>query len=1045
MKEIKLLQEVFLDKVLSGKALLFRKISVFILMALLVLTGMNDAIAVNPDDQQIRVSGTITDENNSPLPGVNIQVEGTTIGAISDAEGKYSLNVNDRNAVLLFTFIGYTAQRMPLDGKTVIDVKMAPDLTTLDEVVVVGYGTVRKATLTGSVSTVDAAPLQKAPSVNFTQTLAGRLPGLVAVSTTGQPGKDDLTLRIRGVNTLNNSEPLIVVDGIAGRSITNLAATDIESITILKDAAAAIYGARAANGVILVTTKRGTAKKPEISIRFNKGWSQPTRIPKMADSPTYATMINEIDGYNNQPHTYTDAEIQKFRDGSDPWHYPNTDWFGLVFNKFSSQYMADISISGGSERSRFFVSGGYDFQDGIYKNSSENYSKSNFRANIDNDITDNITLSIDLSGFHGKGNYSSFTTGEIFSSLITGGSGSGGRPNVVAMWPGNRPAAGFIGGMNPLVMGTDIVGYNRNNEYNFLSNLKLLVKIPWVKGLSVTGNASYDKDWDDTKDWEIPYTLYAWDGSTVDTNGDPVTTPAKSGVSDPQLTETMGSGQRVTLNALLNYEVAFGSSNLKVLAGSERIKGESRDIRAFRRLFPSTVIDQLFAGSDQFKDNNGSASASARLNYFGRFNYDFSDKYLLEFVWRYDGSYIFPEAGRWGFFPGVSAGWRISEESFWKNNIALVNYFKIRGSWGQTGNDRIDTYQYLATYGYSTTPYVFNEDTEAIALNPLAIPNKDVTWEVANQSNIGFDSQFLDGKIEFSADYFYNLRTKILYFRNASVPASTGLTLPRENIGEVVNQGFELQLSHKNTVGSFGYGISINGSYSKNKIKFWDETPGVPEYQRSTGKPINAGLYYNAIGIFRDQEAVDNYPHWAGAKAGDVIFEDVNADGKIDGLDRVRFEKTNIPTFDGGLNLDVSYKNFYGSAFFMGAAGAIRTRTIESGRIGNYLAEDAEGRWTENNPDAVKPRTWNAANEYWSSANNTYWLRNNNFIRLKNIQIGYNLPESIKTRLNVRDLTVFLSGMNILTLSKEKVFDPETVGNTYPLNRVYNAGIRLTF
>ena len=1045
MKEIKLLQKKDYDKVLDKQTLLFRKMSVFIFMALFLLTGLNDAIAVFPDDQQIRVSGTITDENNSPLPGVNVQVEGTTIGAISDVEGKYSMNVNDRNAVLLFSFIGYVVQKMPIDGRTVIDVKMAPDLTTLDEVVVVGYGTVRKATLTGSVSSVDAAPLQRAPSVNFTQTLAGRLPGLTAVSTTGQPGKDDLTLRIRGVNTLNNSEPLIVVDGIAGRSITNLAASDIESITILKDAAAAIYGARAANGVILVTTKRGTAKKPEISVRFNKGWSQPTRIPKMADSPTYATMINEIDGYNNQPHTYTDAEIQKFSDGSDPWRYPNTDWFGLVFNNFSNQYMADISISGGSEKSRFFVSGGYDFQDGIYKNSSENYSKSNFRANIDNDITDNITLSVDLSGFYGKGNYSSLTTAQIFSSLITGGSGSGGRPNVVAIWPGNRPAAGFIGGFNPVVMGTDLVGYSRDNEYNFLSNVKLLVKIPWVKGLSVTGNASYDKNFDDAKRWRIPYTLYAWDGSTVDANG-PVTTPAISGeVSDPQLTETMGNGQRVTLNALLNYEVALGSSNLKILAGSERIQGDSTGIEAFRRLFPSTVIDQLFAGSDQFKDNDGSSSSSARLNYFGRINYDFSGKYLMEFVWRYDGSYIFPEEGRWGFFPGVSAGWRISEEGFWKNNIALVNYFKIRGSWGQTGNDRINTYQYLATYGYSATPYVFNEDTESIALNPLAIPNKDVTWEVANQSNLGFDSQFLDGKIEFSADYFYNLRTRILYYRNASVPASTGLTLPRENIGEVVNQGFELQVSHKNTVGSFGYGISINGSYSKNKIKFWDETPGVPEYQRSTGRPINAGLYYNSIGIFSDQEAVDAYPHWAGAKPGDVIFEDVNADGKIDGLDRVRFEKTNIPTFDGGLNIDVSYKNFYGSAFLMGAAGAIRTRTIESGRIGNYLAEDAEGRWTENNPDAVKPRTWNAANEYWSSANNTYWLRNNNFIRLKNIQIGYNLPESIKTRLNVRDLTVFLSGMNVLTFSNEKVFDPETVGNTYPLNRVYNAGIRLTF
>ena len=1033
------------------KAFLYLKIAIIPVLALTIDLAAAGSVGRDPltnISQQLTVTGTVTDsQTGEAMPGVNIQVKGTTVGTISDMAGKYSLPVPDRDVTLAFSFIGYVTQEIPLNGRTTLDIALVGEIKGLEEVVVVGYGTQRKASLTGSVSTVDAVNLQIAPTINFSTTLAGRLPGLVAVAFSGEPGKDDLTLRIRGTNTLGNNSPLIVVDGIAGRSITNLAASDIESVTVLKDASAAIYGAQAANGVILVTTKRGTVKKPEISVRLNKGWNMPTRIPEMADAATYCTMINEIDGYNNQAHTYTDEEIQKFRDGSDPWRYPNTDWFGLVFKSFSNQYMADISVSGGSENSRFFVSGGYDFQDAIYKNSSENYSRSNFRANIDTDITENISLGIDLSGFAGNGNYSSKTTSQIFSSLITGGSGSGGRPNVVAYWPGNRPAAGFIGGMNPVVMGTDLVGYNKAENYNFLSNIKLLVKIPWVKGLSVTGNASYDKSWDETKNWEIPYYLYAWDGKTVDENDDPVTTPALSGnVSDPQLTDNMSNGQRVTLNALLNYEVRIANNhNLKVLAGTERITGKSKSLGAFRRYFPSTVIDEIFAGSDQLKDNSGASSTSARMNFFGRVNYNYSNKYLLEFVWRYDGSYIFPEEGRWGFFPGVSAGWIISEENFWKNNISLVNYLKIRGSWGQTGNDRIDTYQYLATYGYGSTPYVFNQNSEAIVLVPRAIPNKEVTWEVANQSNIGFDSQFFGGRLAFSGDYFYNLRTKILWYRNASVPGSTGLTLPRENIGEVVNQGFEFQISYKNVTGKLNYNVSLNGSYAKNRIKFWDETPGVPEYQKSTGRPINAELYYKAIGIFKDQTAIDDYPHWAGAKPGDIIFEDVNNDDKIDGLDRIRYDKTSLPVFDGGINIDLAYSNFYASVFIMGAAGAVRSRTIESGRIGNYLAEDAEGRWTVDNPNATKPRTWNAANEYWSSSNNTYWLRNNDFIRLKNLQIGYNVPGTLKDRLAINELSIFFSGLNLITLSREKCFDPETVGNSYPLNKVYNVGIRLTF
>jgi len=999
------------------------------------------------ESQQRTVSGKVTDESGQPLPGVSVIIKGTTQGTVTNADGEYIITNVPADANLVFSFVGMRTQEVIIDNQTVINTQMIEETIGLEEIVAVGYGVQRKETLTGSVSSVEGYKFDVGHVTNISQSIAGQLPGLVSIAYSGEPGRDDATLRVRGINTLGNNSPLVVVDGVVGRSINRLNPSEIESISILKDASAAIYGARAANGVIIVTTKRGLDGKPEITANINQAWVMPTRIPEMCDSKTYATLINEIDNYNNLQPTFTDDDIQKYGDGTDPWRYPNTDWFSEVFKSHSKQYSGDISVRGGSQRIKFFSSIHYDTHDAIYKNSSEKFSKGNFRANVDVDVTDNVFLGIDFSGLQQEGNYPTYSTGNIFTSMITGGAGSGGRPTMVSFWPGNKPAAGFIGGMNPVVMATDAVGYNKENDYDIFSKVELRINIPWIKGLTLSGNASYDKSWEDSKRWETPYLLYAWDQVTVDENKEPVVTPAVSGqVTDNQLTERYGKGQQILLNSLINYDFNFGEKhNFKTLTGIERLTGRSSWIQAYRRYFPSKVIDQMFAGADQDKNNNGSAAQSARLNYFGRFNYDYSHKYMFEFVWRYDGSYIFPQEGRWGFFPGVSAGWTVSQENFWQSNPLSISYFKIRGSWGQTGNDRIAEYQYLATYGYESRPYVFNENVEKISLQELAIPNKEVTWEVANQSNIGFDSRLVSDKIGFSADYFYNLRTNILWYRDASVPYSTGLTLPRENIGEVINQGLEFELSYGNRAGNFSYDISINGSYAKNKIKFWDETPGAPDYQKSTGRPINAGLYYNAIGIFKDQAAVDAYPHWAGARPGDVIFEDVNEDGVIDGLDRVRFDKTDVPVFIGGMTTELRFKNLYAMLFFQGATGAVRTRTIESGRIGNFLLEDAEGRWTEENPDAKKPRTWNAANEYWSSSNNTYWLRNNDYIRLKNIQIGYNISSSVTNKLGISGLTIYLSGQNVLTVSHEKVFDPETVGNRYPLNKIYNTGIKLTF
>ncbi len=470
-------------------------------------------------------------------------------------------------------------------------------------------------------------------------------------------------------------------------------------------------------------------------------------------------------------------------------------------------------------------------------------------------------------------------------------------------------------------------------------------------------------------------------------------------------------------------------------------------IQAFRKNYISSAVDQLFAGaSDQYMSNTGYAEQSAYMSYFGRVNYDLSKKYIVEFVWRYDGSYMFPEDKRFGFFPGVSAGWRVSEESFWKDNISFINDFKLRGSWGQTGNDRIAEYQYLTTYGFlSGRSYVYNA-ADAKLLNETKIPNPNVTWEIANQANIGFDAALFNNKVTFSFEYFNNLRTQILITRNASIPSSTGLTLPPENIGKVKNTGFEGVIGYNGNIGDFNYSVSVNGSYSKNEIVFWDETPGIPEYQTSTGRPMGSTLYYNAIGIFKDQAAIEAYPHWAGAMPGDVIFEDVNNDGKIDGLDRVMNEYNNLPRFIGGLSLDLRYKGFDLMMLVQGATGARVYLGVESGEIGNYYKEYAVNRWTPENINATYPRTWNRDEEYWRSQGNTFWLQNMNYVRLKNFEIGYNLPASVNKSLGIEGLRIYVNGQNTFTAAKQKFIDPELqAGTDYPLARIISGGLTLTF
>jgi TonB-linked SusC/RagA family outer membrane protein len=1003
--------------------------------------------------QQKKISGRVM-SGDSALSGVTVAVKGTSIATQTDAKGAFNISA-DANATLSFSSVGFTTRELKPGNQPTVNVQLVSSNEEMAQVVVIGYGTTKKQTLTGSVTTIKGSEIVKSPVTNVSNSLTGRLAGVTVVTRGGEPGNDASTIRIRGSNTLGNSSALVVVDGIPGRSLDRIDPNSIESISVLKDASAAIYGSQAANGVILITTKRGKVGKPQVAVNFSRGFNQPTVIPKMTNAAQYATALNELDGYAGLQPRYTPEDIQKFADGSDPWGHPNTNWFDAVLKPWSAQVQGNVNISGGSEYMRYFVSLGAKTQDANYKNSATKYNQYDFRTNLDIDVTKNknITIGFDVVGRLENSNF----PGRGGSGTAILGALQRGKPIMPAYWPNGLPGPDVERGENPVALATNQTGFTDNKYYVLNSNVKLNIKIPWIKGLSLTGNASYDKGIRFNKIFQQPWYLYSWDGLSYDANKIPILVRGKKGIDDPNLNEYMEDNRDYLVNGLINYKTTIAANhNIAVLVGMETRTGGSENFSAYRRYFVSTDLPQLNAGGSNALNNSGTASENARLNYFGRVNYNFKEKYLAEFVWRVDGSYIFPEAGRYGFFPGVSLGWRLSEENFWKSGLSsIADNVKLRASYGATGNDRIDPYQYLSTYGFNATNYVFDVTNEARAVLETRIPNPNVTWEVAKQLNVGIDAGFLHNKLNVTFDYFNYNRSNILWIRSASVPTSTGLTLPRENIGKVRNRGFDFDISYNNKAGNLGYTIGVNGGYAKNTITFWDESPGAPVYQQSTGHPIptdpNApgnDLYYQAIGIFKDQASVDKVPHWPGARPGDVIFQDVNGDNKIDANDRVRSDKNDIPTLTGGLNVALQYKKFDFSVLFQGAAGAVRYLRFEaSGNFGNYLLSDYEDRWTPNNINGSKPRMFDRIDQYFRSQRSTYLVQKTDYLRVKNVEIGYSLSTNLIKRLNIENFRVFASGFNLLTFTPGiNDLDPEDNnqgGLNYPVQRIVNVGLSL--
>ncbi|QJD79124.1 SusC/RagA family TonB-linked outer membrane protein [Spirosoma rhododendri] len=1050
---------------------------------------------------QTKVSGKVVDAQGLALPGVSVLVKGTTTGTVTGVEGDYVLNVQNRNATLVFSYIGYISQEVALNGRNAVNITLASDDKMLSEVVVVGYGEQKKETVTGSVATVKGNDLVKSPAVNLTNSIAGRMPGVIATNSSGEPGYDGAAIRIRGSNTLGNNDALIVIDGVPARAggIDRLNPADIESISVLKDASAAIYGSRAANGVILVTTKRGKSGKPELSYSFNQGFSQPTVIPKMASAAEYAQLNNEINLYNNLPAgywkdanaafnstgsytrpdngvvvpaAYSPSDIQKFQDGSDPWGHPNTDWFGAALKPWSPQVRHTLQLVGGSENIKYLASANYQNQDAYYKNSATGYKQYDFRLNLDAKISKYINLVTGVVGRQENRFFPTVGAGDIFRMLARG------YPNKPAFWPNGLPAPDIENGQQPVLVTTSATGYNRDTRYYLQSNASLNITNPWVPGLKLTASVALDKYIQQGKVWQTPWYVYSWDYTSYDpTTKEPLLQRVQKGPAQSTLNQYTNDQFNSLLSGILSYDKTFNANHaITLLAGITKEQSNSNGFSGFRQYFNSTAIDQLFAGSQtQQVANTTAAWERARMSYFGRAAYNYREKYLAEFLWRYDGSYMFPRSSRWGFFPGVTAGWRISEENFFKKALPAVSSLKLRASWGQLGNDQVyfngnlREYDYLPTYAYgdavnSNWGYVLNNQVSQ-TLYENGVPNTKLTWEVANNADLGLEGSLLNGKVFFEFDVFQNKRSNILWRQSASIPQTTGATLPATNIGRVTNKGYEFRVGYNGQAGDFKYSVSVNGGYAKNTITFWDETPGAPEWQRSTGKPIptdvnnpnnaNGTLMYQYDGIFSTQADIDaNKIDYSGVGAsllrpGDMKLKDINGDGKIDANDRVRADRNNQPRFQGGLNASVRYKNFDLSILFQASTGGQIFLQTESGTIGNFLQYSYDHRWTVDNQSTVDPRIVDRSNQYFSNGT-TYWLRSTNYVRLKNLELGYTLPNTLSGKIGLNNLRFYVNGLNLATYAPamKGIFDPESTnsaGQYYPQARVINGGLTVSF
>ena len=1004
-----------------------------------VTPGITKTATVNASN----VTGVVVDASGVPLIGVNVLEKGTTNGTITDFDGKFTLNVSSPNAKLVISYIGYVSQEVSAPKNGELKVVLKEDTETLEEVVVVGYGTQKKANLSGSVSSVDSEQLQNRPIQNVSSGLQGLMPGVTITGTNGAPGMDSGNIRVRGTGTLNSASPYILIDGVESETMGDLDPNDIASISVLKDAAsAAIYGSKAANGVILITTKRGSTGKPKISYSGYISFQNTTETIDRLSSYEYANMYNDALKSEDKAPRFTPDEIQKFKDGTDP-NYPNTDWYDLAY-KTGIQHRHNINISGGNEHAKYMGSLGYLNQTGVLPNAGR--EQFNARTNLDMKITKRLSAKINLAYIKNKyDDASSAYYGGSSDQIIR-------QLNLISPWIVNRYEDGTYGTIsdgNPIAWLDSGMKVTRDN-YNFTGLASLDYKI--LDELTLTLTGSYVNDLQNYKYFQ-PFIQY---------------NPNKA--SDPSsLDERYYRWDRTNYDVLLNYDKTFGKHNLKGLAGWHTEKYNYKYMKAYRKNFPNDNLTDMNAGDAATQTNEGYSRELAMISWFARVNYDFAGKYLLEANIRADASSRFAKGNRWGYFPSFSGAWRISEENFMKGAQNWLSNLKIRGSWGMLGNQdalnsadasgafypAINTYEIGATYpfgGALNSGYYQG----SFRLNTI-------TWEKAKTWGVGIDFGLFNNKVTGSVDY-YNRKTEGIMM-DVAVPNEFALSPYKDNVGEMVNRGVELNISYNDKWGDWSFGAAANFAYNHNEIT---DLGGVDyletgySQRNAVGFAMNSYYLYQADGFFNSQEEADAFtakygnPFGGGEfKAGDIRYVDTDGNGTLNGKDRVMANSSD-PVYTFGLNLNAGWKGFDLSLMFNGAAKV--SRLFDAHEVYGAFSGDAghpasiwKDAWTETNHDASMPRIFTDTNSPSSSRNavSTFWLQNTNYLRLKNLQLGYTLPKSLLANWGIDNVRFYYSVENLFTIDNMKInIDPEATSqrlSSYPLLRTHAFGVNITF
>ncbi|MDD4418660.1 MAG: TonB-dependent receptor [Bacteroides graminisolvens] len=985
--------------------------------------------------QQKTISAVVMDPKlNEPIIGANVVIKGTTNGTITDMDGKFTLTSSSPNDVILISYMGY----IPLEIKT-SDIKdskifLKDDTQKLEEIVVVGYGTQKKVNLTGSVANVDSKLMESRPMTSVSAGLQGLLPGVTVTQRSGQPGSDNGTIRVRGTGTFNNANPMVIVDGVEA-SMNDLDPNDIQSVSVLKDAASsAIYGSKAANGVILVTTKRGKAGKASINYSANFGWQSPTELPEYVTSAQYATLTNEARAYAGKTPLYTAEQIQKYADGSDPYNYPNTNWQDLLYTESGFQQQHNISINGGDEKVRYMTSVGYQGQDGIIKHASKD--QYNVRVNVDANPTSKLESNFSIS-------YSNIALEEPTNPYVGGLAQIFRQVNMISpMVPYKKEDGtyGTIGDGNPIAW-IDMDATTNKKRHNMLGVGSL--KYSFLPELSIKGQASYKLYAEDSNEMrkDIQYNPNKYHG------------PNQMWQKDTFEDQVMG-------DIMLEYKKSFGLHNLNVLAGFHSELYKYKYTMAYRKNFPSNDLTDINAGSSDGAKAEGYTRELAMLSWLGRVNYDYAGKYLLEANIRYDGSSRFADGNRWGAFPSFSAGWRISEEEFFESYRETVNSLKLRASWGMLGNQNINS-DYYPTVSTMTLGknYPMGGSLVSGAYTQYA-KNPNLKWEETTTYGVGIDVALID-KLNVTLDYYNKTTSGILM----KVPTAETYALADfyDNVGKVENNGFEMSVDYKDRFGKVDFSVGGNISYNHNEIK---NLGGVDEMIESgdgyvsikrVGEAMNSFYGYRTAGLYQSQEDINNWATYGIRNAkilpGDIRYVDVTGDGKINADDRVILNSSD-PKFTFGFNLSAQYAGFDVMAFFQGAAGVKGYLGIEA--IGSINGDDAKpaalwmDRWTPENKNAKYPRVVETLNgPSMPSTTSDFWLQNANYLRLKNLQVGYTFNKSLLQRVGISKLRVYYSAQNILTFTSFlKGWDPEAPsgrGNFYPQTQVHSVGLNLTF